>query len=205
MFRDRADAADRLAEKLARYRGRRPLVLGLPRGGVPMARRIADALEGEVDVILVRKLGAPGNPELAVGAVDEEGHVHVADYAFDHGADAGYLAKETARQQAVIRERAAEYRAVRPAADARGRIVIVVDDGVATGETMRAALACLRARAPERLIAAVGVAPPHAVAELGAIADEVVAVETPDWLASVGEFFQDFSEVSQDQAVAALR
>lgn len=205
MFRDRAEAADRLAARLAGYRGRRPLVLGLPRGGVPMARRIADALEGEVDVILVRKLRAPGNPELAVGAVDEEGHVHVARYAEELGADAGYLEQETARQQAVIRERAAEYRAVRPAAEARGRIVIVVDDGVATGETLRAALACLRARGPERLIAAVGVAPPRVAAELGELAEEVVAVETPDWLSSVGEFFDDFSEVSQEQAVAALR
>lgn len=205
MFRDREEAADRLAARLARYRGRRPLVLGLPRGGVPMARRIADALEGEVDVILVRKLRAPDSPELAVGALDEEGHVHVADYAGELGADAAYLEQETARQQAVIRERAAEYRAVRPAADAQGRIVIVVDDGVATGETLRAALACLRARGPERLIAAVGVAPPRAVAELSEFADEVVVVEKPDWLSSVGEFFQDFSEVSQEQAVAALR
>ena len=204
MFRDRAEAADRLAALLAAYRGKHPLVLGLPRGGAPMARRIAEALGGEVNVILVRKLRAPGNPELAIGAVDEAGHAHVAPYAAELGADAEYVARETELQQAVIRERAAEYRAVRAAADPRGRIVIVVDDGVATGETMRAALACLRARGAARLIAAVGVAPPPAVEELARCADEVVAVEQPEWLGSVGEFFTDFSEVPQAEAVAAL-
>jgi predicted phosphoribosyltransferase len=205
MFRDRADAAAKLAERLERYRGRNPLILGLPRGGAPMARRIADALEGEANVLLVRKLRAPGNPEVAIGAVDEDGQVHVARYAAGLGADEAYLAEEVARQQAVIRERAAEYRAVRAAPEARGRIVIVVDDGVATGETMRAALACVKGRGPARLIAAVGVAPPETAAELGEIADEVVAVEQPRDLGSVGEFYRDFREVTQAEAVDALR
>ena len=140
-FRDREDAAHRLAKALSAYAFVRPLVLAIPRGAVPMGRIIASALGGDLDVVLVRKLGAPYNPELAVGAVDEAGHVtwaHEGELVESAGQD--YLDREIQRQLAVIRERRERYCGGRPALPMAGRTVVVVDDGLATGATMAAAL-----------------------------------------------------------------
>lgn len=202
-FRDREEAARLLAERLAGYRGQRPLVLAVPRGAVPMGRIIADALDGDLDVVLVRKLGAPGYPELALGAVDEAGHVFLADHARSY-ADDGYLDAEVARQSKTIAQRRAEYTPVRPPLDPEGRIAIVVDDGVATGATLIAALRAVRARRPERLIAAVGVAPPETLKRLRDEADEVVCLLAPEWLGAVGQFFSDFSQVEDDEVIRLL-
>ena len=139
-FENRADAGRKLAAKLDAYRGTRPLILAIPRGGVPLGREVADALHGELDVVLVRKLGAPYNPEFAVGSVGESGKVIVADYAARVGGDEQYLAEEAARQLALIRKRRAQYASLHTSVSAKGRTVIVVDDGLATGATMRAAL-----------------------------------------------------------------
>ncbi|MEQ5802942.1 phosphoribosyltransferase family protein [Halomonas sp. H10-9-1] len=202
MFRHRLEAAERLAERLGHLAGQHPLVLAIPRGGVPMGRVIADALEGELDVVLVRKIGAPGNPEYAIGAVSEDGSVHLEETAGEYPGD--WIAREVERQQALIGERRRRYTPVRSPIDPSGHTVVVVDDGSATGATMAAALTALRQRGPARLIAALGVAPPDTLARLKALADEVVCGEVPERFGSVGRFFADFDQVSDDDVVRLL-
>jgi predicted phosphoribosyltransferase len=201
-FKDRRDAAERLAGRLAVYRGRRPLVLGVPRGGVPMARIIADLLEGDIDVVLVRKLRAPGQPELAIGAVDESGAVLKG--RFFGTAVPSYVHAEIRAQLETIRQRRALYTRAHPPIDPAGRTVIVVDDGVATGASMAAAVRALRTREPEAIVVAVGVAPPTSVLNLQEVADDVVCLHTPDDFEAVGQFFDDFTQVSDAEVTAAL-
>jgi predicted phosphoribosyltransferase len=204
-FQDREQAAHLLAKRLAGYRGQRPLVLGIPRGAVPMAKIIADGLEGELDVVLVHKLGAPGRPELAIGAVDETGQLYLSEYVHELGITEAYIASEKAAQLETLRKRRAMYTPIRPPLDPAGRLVIVVDNGVATGASMIAALRAVRAKQPAKLIAAAAVASPDAVRQIAAEADEVVCLEVPDVFHAVGQFFQDFSQVSDAEVVAILQ
>jgi len=201
-FANRDRAAAMLADALREYRGQHPLVLGLPRGGVPMARVIADALEGDVDVALVRKLRMPGQPELAIGAVDEAGAVVKGRY-FEH-APGDYVDEEVRRQRDIISRRRELYTRTQPPIDAQGRIVILVDDGVATGSSMVSAVNAVRARDPVRIVVAVAVAPPRSLDTMRAAADEVVCLYSTEDFYAVGQFFDDFSEVSDEQVVAAL-
>ncbi len=204
-FRNREHAAQLLTEKLSIYWGKNPLVLGIPRGAVPMAKIIAEALGGELDVVLVHKLGAPGNPELAIGSVDETGRVYLHEHVRELGIEDDYIEVEKQAQLKTLRKRRAQYTPVRPSLNPAGRIVIVVDNGIATGASMIAALRAVRAKQPAKLIAAVAVAPPETVERIRAEADEVVCLYAPDYFYAVGQFFEDFSQVSDGQAIAILR
>ena len=204
MYENREEAAKALARELADYRGQDPLILAIPRGAVPMAAHIARALEGELDVVLVHKLGAPGNPEFAVGAVSEDGTVEIAEHARRMGIDAGYLQREADNQLAVLRRRRQQYTPVREAIDPRDRIVIVVDDGIATGSTMLAALKAVREQHPRKLIAAVGVAPPETLQKMEAVADDVVCPLRPRLFHAVGAFFRSFGQVDDEEVVSVL-
>jgi predicted phosphoribosyltransferase len=201
-FRNRQQAAELLAERLSAYRGSRPLVLGVPRGAVPMARIIADELGGDLDVVLVRKLRAPGQPELAIGAVDEGGHVLKGPY-FDVASDE-YVCEEIRTQLEIIRNRRALYTRTQPAIDPAGRVVIIVDDGIATGSSMLSAIRSIRARKPRKIVVAVGVAPPATLSRMKPDADDVVCLYATEDFYAVGQFFDDFSEVTDDLVVAAL-
>ena len=204
IFSSRHDAALGLAGALAHYRGRNPLVLAIPRGAVEMGRVLADALGGELDVVLVRKLRAPDNPEFAVGAIDETGWSYVADYASSAGADHVYLEQEKKAQLALLRQRRALYTPARAPIDPEGRIVIVVDDGLATGATMIAALHSARARAPERLVCAIPVAAPDSLERVRPYADEVACLEAPPGFRAVAQFYEEFRQVEDEEVVELL-
>ena len=203
-FESRTDAARRLAQVLASYKGRNPLVLAIPRGAVEMGRVLADELEGELDVVLVRKLGAPYSAEFAVGAIDETGWAYVADYARGAGADEAYLEREQRAQLELLRKRRAQYTPHRPPIDPKGRIAIVVDDGLATGATMIAALHAVRARQPERLVCAVPVAAPDSLELVRPYCDEVVCLEAPPEFFAVGQFYREFRQVEDDEVIELL-
>ena len=201
-FKDRRHAARLLVEALKPLGLERPVVLGIPRGGVVLADEIAEALGGTMDVVLARKIGAPLNPEFALGAVAENGEVVLRPYAYQL-ADPDYLRAETLRQRAVIEERKARYRAVRPKEPLFGRDVVLVDDGVATGSTMEAALLAVKAEKPRRVVVAVPVGAPDAIERLGQQA-EVVVLATPPDFGAVGAYYQDFPQVGDDEVVKIL-
>lgn len=205
MFFDREDAANKLAEKLIAYRGKNPLVLAIPRGAVPMAKIISEKLGGSYDVVLVRKLRAPLYPEFAIGSVDESGWTYISDYAASAEADSAYIEYEKQVQMDTIKKRRAQYTPIRPPIDPKGRIVIVIDDGLATGATMISALHGLRNRKPAKLICAVPVSPPDTVTKIAELADEVVCLETPVNFQAVGQFYVNFPQVSDDEVIEILQ
>lgn len=204
-FRDRIDAGEQLADALSSLRGKHPLVLAIPRGGVPIGRVLADRLQGELDVVLVRKLGAPGHAEYAVGAIDENGRLQVSQEAALAGADERYLKQEAAAQMAAIRARRQLYSPHHDAIDPAGRTAIVVDDGLATGATMHAALQAVRARKPSRLICAVPVAAPASLAAVADIADDLVYLSAPAHFRAVSQFYLEFPAVDDEDVVRLLR
>lgn len=200
-FRDRADAGRLLAGKLAHYAGRDDVsVLALPRGGVPVAYEVAQELDAPVDVFLVRKLGVPGHEELAMGAIAEGGfRVLNHDVIQELGLTADTIDRVAVRELEELARRAQEYRGDRPAPDVTGRIAILVDDGLATGATMRAAVAALRPKGAARIVVAIPVAAQSTYREFRAIADEIVGVELPDRFYAVGAWYEDFSQTTDEE------
>ena len=202
-FRDREHAAYLLAERLEPlYKNKHPLVLGLPRGAVPMAKIIADALGGDLDVVLVRKLSHPDQIELAIGAIAEGGDTVVSEWAVD--VDPVYINAEKRRQLAILCDQRARYTPQRAPINPAARIAIVVDDGIATGATMLVALRVVRAKNPRKLVAAVAVASASAARAMAHECDDFVCLGIPAEFSAVGEFFDDFTEVSDEVVVGLL-
>jgi putative phosphoribosyl transferase len=205
VFADRNDAGRRLAARLGHLRGEPVVVLGLPRGGVPVAFQVARALGAPLDVIIVRKLGVPFQPELGMGAVGEDGvRVINPEVTQASGVSQDELAAVQAREQAAVDARAARYRSRRPRQPLDGRVAVVVDDGIATGSTARAACQIARALGAARVVLAVPVAPPGWQARIGADADEMVCVSTPRGFSAIGQFYARFPQVCDEEVLACL-
>lgn len=203
-FADRIEAGKLLANRLEEYRGRNPLVLAIPRGAVPMAKVIADSIEGELDVVLVHKFGAPYDPEFALGAVDEHGWAYVAPHARVYGIDSHQMQEEKAQQVQMLRKRREQYTPYRSPIDPKGRVAIIVDDGIATGATMIAALHAVRAREPAELICAIPVAAQDSLDVITPLADKVVCLNASTHMGSVGAFYRDFRQVEDEDVIAIL-
>jgi predicted phosphoribosyltransferase/predicted alpha/beta-hydrolase family hydrolase len=204
-FVDRQDAGRQLAARLAPLRAVRPLVVALPRGGVPVAAEVAKHLEAPLDVLVVRKLGHPRQPELAVGALGEGGVVVLDPQASTRlGVTEADLVDTMAREQAELERRVRQYRRGRPRQSVRDRTVIVVDDGLATGATARAAIEVLRRAGAGRIVLAVPVAPADALSELGRVADEVVCLTAPPDFRAVGLWYREFGQVTDDEVARLL-
>jgi predicted phosphoribosyltransferase len=204
-FADRRDAGRQVAERLTALRLEQPVVYALPRGGVPVAIEVAKALEAPLDLLLVRKIGAPGQPELGLGAVVDGGEMVLnADIVAATGASDAFIAAARSHEMAEIERRRARYLAGRPPLDPKGRTAVVVDDGLATGGTARVALRALRGRGAARLILAVPVGPPETVAAMRAEADAVVCVLEAALFRGVGSFYADFHQLDDGEVVALL-
>jgi putative phosphoribosyl transferase len=207
MFEDRSDAGRRLAAKLRHLRDKAPVVLALPRGGVPVGIEIARELDAPLDLLLVRKIGVPWQKELALGAVTDGAQPQIfidRQLAAALEISGDYVEQETARQLAELERRRQAYCAGRPPLDIAGRTAILVDDGIATGATMRVALQAARQRKPARLVLAAPVAAPDTIAKLRPLADEVVCVETPSGLGAIGFYYADFHQVSDAEVTEIL-
>lgn len=206
LYRDRRHAGQEVAARLQDLKGRRDLlVLGVPRGGVVVAHQIALALGAPLDVYLAHKLGAPGNPELAIGAISADGQVLVDEgLARAVGADEEYLQAEIARQKREMERRLARYRGSAPPQVMKGKTVILVDDGAATGATLLAAAKALRLAGPRMLIVAVPVASDEAAEKLSAEADRFVCPLVPDFFWAVGAFYQDFDQTTDEEVIRLL-
>ena len=206
-FDDRNDAGRRLAAKLLSYKEQHPIVLALPRGGVPVGYEIARQLHAPLDVVLVRKLGTPMSPELAIGAIVEgepaERFIN-RDIVADLGVPDSYIEEEVARQTREIERRRMRYLQGRPPVDVRDRTAIVVDDGIATGATMRVALHAIRRRGPKRLVMAVPIAPAATIEAMRNEADDVVCLYSPEDFGAIGYFYRDFHQIDDETVIELL-
>jgi putative phosphoribosyl transferase len=207
MLKDRTDAGRRLAQKLAAYADEAPVVVTLPRGGVPVGYEVARALEAPLDIIVVRKIGAPGQRELGIGALVDGDHpetvlneelLRLIDVSRE------YLDREIKLELKEIRRRETVYRKGHPAIALGGRTVLVVDDGIATGGSIRAALRGIRRRGARKIVLAVPIAAAETLQSLRAETDEIVCLESPESFGAIGEFYRDFSQTSDDEVIALL-
>lgn len=206
VFADRADAGRRLAARLSYLQGGPMVVLGLPRGGVPVAAEVAAALGAPLDIVVVRKLGVPFQPELAMGAIGEHGARVVNERVVRRaGVSAAELEAVEARERAELERRARRFRGGRRWLPLEGRTAVIIDDGIATGATARVACQVARARDAARVVLAVPVAPPGWESQIGSDADECVALTTPEFFFAIGQFYEDFAQTSDDEVVACLQ
>lgn len=206
LFKDRKEAGKLLASILKELRLNDAVVLGIPRGGMVVAGEIHRLLNIEIDVVLARKIGAPGNPELAIGSVGEDGKLFLnADLVFRLGADKAYIEEEKLRQMKEIRNRRQMFRRFITKVPLGAKTVIVTDDGVATGATMQAAIWAIRQENPERIIAAIPVGAKGSLELLADYADEVIALRVPEDLGAISEFYEHFDQTSDEEALAILQ
>jgi len=206
-FEDRADAGRELAAAVLHLKNEQPIVLALPRGGVPVAFEVAGALSAPLDVVLVRKIGAPRQKELGLGAVVDGPHPQIVlneDVVRAVQPGDEYIQAEAGREIAEIERRRDLYRRGRPPLDVRRRTVIVVDDGIATGGTMKAVLKALRELQPKKLVLAVPVAPADSIAELSPLADDVIVLAMPEPFYAVGAYYRDFTQTSDEEVIDLL-
>lgn len=205
-FADRVDAGKRLAQALANFHKKNAAVLAIPRGGVVVGFEVATALMLPLDVIVPRKLGAPDNPELAIGAIAEDGSKVLDESLVTYlGVGSGYIEEESERQRQEIARRMQLYRSDAEPVDLKGKDIIIVDDGIATGSTMKAALVSVKNRGAKSVTVAVPVAPPQTITELKRYADRVVCLYTPEYFQSIGQFYEDFSQTSDEEVIWLLK
>ena len=205
LFKDRQEAGELLARELAEYRGRRAIVLGIPRGGIIVAQELARALRADLDIVLAHKLRTPGHMELAMGSVAEDGKLFLNEEVIGElDVNDAYITQEKAQQMAEIRRRTELFRGVRPKLPLAGRTVIVTDDGVATGATTQAALWAVRLENPEKLIAAFPVGPEDTIRRLAEDVDEMLCLRTPPLFAAVGQFYMRFEPVDDEEVLKVL-
>jgi putative phosphoribosyl transferase len=204
-FGGRVEAGRLLAQQLQEYRGQKAVVLGIPRGGVIIAQQIAIELEADFDIVLSHKLGAPGNPELAIGAICEDGKLFIDERTSSYvGADENYIRQEKARQLKEISRRVELYRKVLAKLSLKSRIIIITDDGVATGATMQAALWAVRQEKPQKIIAALPVGPMDSLEKLSEDADETICLQAPPYFAALSQFYSLFTQVEDEELLQVL-
>ena len=202
MFRDRTEVGKLLGEQLDKLKINNPVVLAIPRGGLPVAREIALALMAPLDIIITRKIGAPGQPEFAIGAVTQEGEM-IVDRQVTRSLNVSeqYLKEESTRQTDEIKQRMHKYRSKNlPFPNLEGKAVIVVDDGIATGNTMLAAIRSVKLKKPSEIILAIGVAPPDTVKKLSKEVNRIICLDTPEPFYAIGEFYENFEQVEDVEA-----
>lgn len=205
-FRNREEAAKRLAKELLEYRGKNPVVLAIPRGGIIIAYEVAKALNAPLDLIIPRKIGAPGNPELAIGAVTEDGTTILNQrLVAELGISKDYIELEKEDQIQEIKRRIKVYRGDAPPQSLEGKTVIVVDDGIATGATMKAAIHSIRKQSPSTIVVATPVGPPDTIEELRREVNELVCLVVFEPFFAIGQFYEDFSQVSDEEVIRLLK
>lgn len=205
MFRDRSEAGRMLGNALTSFRGTGALVLAIPGGGVPVGREVAVALDAELDIVVTRKIGAPGDPEFAIGSVTQDGET-IADISLldELNVSQGFLEEEAAREFEAVKRSLSRYRGDRPYPELRGRDVIIVDDGIATGSTMRAAITTVKRKGARSIVVAVPVGPQETIARLSRTADRVVCLMTPVNFFAVGDYYSSFEHVGGETVRSIL-
>lgn len=206
IFKNRKEAGRLLAAHLEEFRGKALIILAIPRGGIVIGREVAMALGAPLDIVVTRKIGAPSQPEFAIGAITQDGNLILDEESSRMvGASAAYLRSESQRQFKEVKARLKRYRGGRPYPSLKGKHVVIVDDGIATGHTVKAAMMSVRRHEPLSVVVAVPVAPRESIAQISKDADKVICLQTPEPFFAIGEFYEDFEQVTDDEVRDTLR